>query len=504
MTYPVWQVFAGPQFLIAVMGIVHLLIAQFAVGGGLFMVLAEGHAARHDDLPLKRWLERFTGFFVVLTLVFGVSTGVGIWFTVGLISPGATERLIGLFLWVWAVEWVFFLVEIISIFVYHKTWRSLPEAKHRFVGWIYFIAAWASLAAINAILSFQLTPGHWSEGGSLLQAFFNPGFIPTTLARTFISFLLAGLYVLVGVSWKNDRILKADITALASVWVWISTVLFTATCAWTWFAVGPLVGVNRHGIPSLNIALRTIPVAAALLFAGGLVVTFQRYRLPGKTGSVVLLIAGFLLVGAFEFAREDLRKPYLVHGIVYANHVPVSMQKRFREKGFLESYPYTEKVNIDKLNRPAVGKLIFNAACTSCHTKKRGMNAVAPRLAGLEESFLADLIFRSELTRYRMPPFPGTKREAAAVASYLSYLAPKRVVPVTGRAVWERRCAPCHSLKGSFRPVDQAFSGLDAPGIEELIEEIQAFDERMPAWTGTPAEKKALAAFFAGKGKGKR
>jgi len=43
--------------------------------------------------------------------VVGAVTGVGIWFTIGLIAPEATSNLIHTFVWVWAIEWVFFLVE---------------------------------------------------------------------------------------------------------------------------------------------------------------------------------------------------------------------------------------------------------------------------------------------------------------------------------------------------------------------------------------------------------
>ncbi len=74
------------------------------------------------------WLKRHTKFFVLLTLVFGAVTGVGIWFTIGLISPEATSNLIHIFVWAWAIEWVFFLVEILSILVYAYTWDTLPKA----------------------------------------------------------------------------------------------------------------------------------------------------------------------------------------------------------------------------------------------------------------------------------------------------------------------------------------------------------------------------------------
>ena len=76
----------------------------------------------------------------------GALTGVGIWFVIGLLNPAATEVLIHNFVWGWAIEWTFFLVEIMA-------------ASHMTIGWIYFVSAWLSLFVINGILSFMLTPG---------------------------------------------------------------------------------------------------------------------------------------------------------------------------------------------------------------------------------------------------------------------------------------------------------------------------------------------------------
>ena len=178
MNYPVWDV-AFARWIIALIAVVHVFISQFAIGGGLFMVWMEHRGRAAEDPALRQWLKRFARFFAFWTLVVGAVTGVGIWFTIGLISPEATSALIRTFVWVWAIEWVFFLVEIVSLLVYVYGWDVLPRKTHLAVGWIYFASAYLSLVAIDGILAFQLTPGSWLESPSLATAFFNPHFLPS-------------------------------------------------------------------------------------------------------------------------------------------------------------------------------------------------------------------------------------------------------------------------------------------------------------------------------------
>ncbi len=108
MNYPVWDVAFGAGLLIATVAIIHVFISHFAVGGGLFLVLTERKARRSGDAKLLDWIKFHSKFFVLVTVVFGVVTGVGIWFTIGLINPTATSDLIHIFVWGWAIEWVFF------------------------------------------------------------------------------------------------------------------------------------------------------------------------------------------------------------------------------------------------------------------------------------------------------------------------------------------------------------------------------------------------------------
>src|SRR3989304_2212617 len=145
-----------------------------AGGGGFSVVLTERRAYREGDDALLACLKRHSRFFVLVVLVFGAVSGVGIWWTIGLVTPPATSTLIHLFVWVWAMEWVAFLTEIAAAFVYYYGWERLAPRTHQAVGWIYAGAAWLSLLQINGILTFMLTPGRWPETGSLTSAFFHP------------------------------------------------------------------------------------------------------------------------------------------------------------------------------------------------------------------------------------------------------------------------------------------------------------------------------------------
>ena len=113
MHYPWWYV---PQLtapmLIAVISVVHVLVSHYAVGGGLFLAVEVGHAYRTKDRDYLDYLHGHAVFFILLTVVFGAITGVGIWWTIGLSSPLATEVLIRTFVFGWATEWVFFVIEI--------------------------------------------------------------------------------------------------------------------------------------------------------------------------------------------------------------------------------------------------------------------------------------------------------------------------------------------------------------------------------------------------------
>jgi len=94
----------------------------------------------------------------------------------------------------WAIEWVFFIVEMAAALLYVGTWDRVSRKTHLAIGWIYFVAAYLSLVVINGIVTFMLTPGRWLETRAFWDGFFNPTYWPSLVLRTGIALMLAGAY----------------------------------------------------------------------------------------------------------------------------------------------------------------------------------------------------------------------------------------------------------------------------------------------------------------------
>jgi len=192
MNYPFWDVpHLGSGWMIGMIAIFHVMISHFAVGGGFYLVLAETKALKEGRRDWLVRLKAHSKFFLILTGVFGAVTGVGIWFAIGLAHPEATSALIHNFVFAWAIEWVFFMVELTTSAVYYYTWGRITDAQHLKVGWVYAIAAFFTLFIINGILTFMLTPGAgWlsvsgtgKEATMFWSALFNPLFWPSLFLR---------------------------------------------------------------------------------------------------------------------------------------------------------------------------------------------------------------------------------------------------------------------------------------------------------------------------------
>ncbi|MCK4535702.1 MAG: cytochrome ubiquinol oxidase subunit I, partial [Desulfuromonadales bacterium] len=234
MNYPVWYLpDTGGGLLIAFIAIVHVFISHFAVGGGLYLVMAERKGLRENSPEILEFTRKHAKFFMLVSMVFGGITGVGIWFIIALVQPAAVSMLIHTFVYGWAAEWVWFLVEIVALMVYYYTFGKMDSRTHQKVGWIYFIAAWLSLFLINGIIGFMLTPGGWLEDHNFWTGLFNPSFWPALFVRSFIAFTLAGLYAFVTCAFLKDRDLKIKMTRYSGKWA-LGSLLLALPSAW-WY-----------------------------------------------------------------------------------------------------------------------------------------------------------------------------------------------------------------------------------------------------------------------------
>ena len=309
MNYPVWYLPAvGGGTLIALISIIHVFISHFAVGGGLYLVLAERKGIRENNSLILEFTKKHARFFMLTTMVMGGITGVGIWFIISLVNPAATSLLIHNFVFGWASEWVFFIVEITAIFVYFYCFETMDSRTHQVVGWIYFLSAWFSLFLINGIVGFMLTPGDWVINHNFWSGFFNPSFWPSLFFRTSVSLMFAGVYAFLTTAYLNNPALKFTMTKYSAKWVLLS--FLAAVPAGYWYlSILPnhARALVEGASPTIRITVQYGLYAVIMLIVGTLILMLIKPAFHTKFVSLIVLVSAFLFMGAFEWTREASR-----------------------------------------------------------------------------------------------------------------------------------------------------------------------------------------------------
>ena len=500
MHYPFWDQPIGYGVLMAVIAVFHVFVSHFAIGGGLYLVVNERLARRAGDRERLAFLEQLSKFFAMVTLVAGALTGVGIWFVIGLLAPAATEALIHNYVWGWATEWTFFVVEIAAAMLYFYGWKRLTAKAHLTLGWIYFGAAWLSLVVINGILTFMLTPGRWLETGDFWQGFFNPTYWPSLVLRTGVCVMLAGLYALLVASRLEAGDFKARTVRHAAGWAVVGLAVTALAQAWYWKAIP--VAVTARALETMPTPLRAIVLSlwlAAALGAVGMALVILAPRRFGTAAALAFMALGMAWFGAFEWSRESLRKPYILTGYMYGNGAEVALTAAYRRDGFLPQITF--RTGDD-------GADLFRHACRSCHTLD-GYKALKPALAGADRAYILALIQGAHLLRGNMPPFLGTAAEAEQIADHLYQRTDHRplaaIYPLDGLALGRRaydlRCGKCHAI-GTASDKAKSLAGQSAEDLSGLLDMAASLGEGMPAYTGDAAERKAIVAYLRSLGQG--
>ncbi len=452
MNYPFWDVpHIGSGWVIGIIAIYHVMISHFAVGGGLYLPLAERKALREGR---KEWLTTLQGhskFFLILTGVFGAVSGVGIWFAIGLAHPEATSTLIHNFVFAWAMEWVFFMVELTTAAVYYYTWNRIPKELHLKIGYVYAGASFFTLFIINGILTFMLTPGaDWlsvagtgHEATRFWSALFNPTFWPSLFLRSLVCISLAGVWALVtcsrldGEKFANH---KKELVRWSAKWLLPSFMLMPLCLAWYLWQVPDAqrallqFGISTIGTGAFTQVTRTvlIIVMSSVTIVG--VVYFFAYRSPQDFSfahAVAVLFLALCATASTEYAREMLRKPYVIGQHMFSNGVRTNAVAGFNEKGYLTQSHWVAQTTPDKA-KLAQGEAMFRGQCLSCHTRDayRPMQVLlAGRNRESIESLLKILHDYAPDSPYRkyMPPLVGSKEEIAALGDYLATLTAPQV-----------------------------------------------------------------------------
>ncbi len=482
MNYPFWDIpILGSGWVIGLIAIFHVMISQFAVGGGVYLPMAERKALKMPEGPQRTaWLKQLAShskFFLIVTGVYGTISGVGIWFAIGLTHPEATSTLIHNFVFGWAIEWVFFIVELTTIAVYYYTWDRIDEKLHLTVGWVYSVASVCTLVIINGILTFMLTPGQtWldvagtgHEASKFWYAFFNPTYWPSLFLRSCVCCALAGVWALITASRINgdeQPELKTSLVRWSVKWLVPSFVATPFILVWyLWMVPASQQALLKLGIDNVNAGVFSMVTRMSLL----IIITsativgvayFLAYRNPRDfklSHALAVLLLALVATASGEYSREMLRKPYVIGGWMYSNGVRKPYVERINQEGYLahtnwiwnncnsehtgyvnqngndpefltgEAYKaYWKCASIDSSTSYSRGEAIFRGECGSCHTLD-GYRPLRHLLAGRDRANIANFI--TMLHEHKpdspyssfMPPMVGTKQDIDDLVGFLNY-----------------------------------------------------------------------------------
>ncbi len=492
MDYPVWDVAIGGGMLMAWVAVTHVIVSHFAVGGGLLIAVAETLSVRRGDRELRELARRSSLVLILFSTVFGAVSGVGIWVVAGLISPAAISALIHNYVWAWAIEWVFFILEIVAALVYYATWDRISKGAHLMVGWLYFVGAYGSLVVINGIVTFMLTPGRWLETRGFWDGFFNPTNWPSVVLRTGIALMMAAVFM-VFAALKASPEARPRLLRFLGWWLVAGTLLAYAGYRW-WEAALP-DGTRRLFLGTAPLleqlaATRSLTLwAMALTLILAVVFLVGIPRLMRVVPAILVAAAAFTAFAGYERVREGARKPFLIHDYMFTNGLLVERIGEIDREGLLAASGWaTLAAGEDPVS---VGRQVFRVECSPCHTLDgyQSIRRALPTLAGLKavagtDAATAGTVFRAGCLPCHRDSSAAEMRESLPTVAEMDedpeMMQDLLAGMVTGTLERLRDMGDVYAEAGGFRPVDTG--ALAHP--------------YMPPFVGTDEELKALAAYL--------
>ncbi len=405
------------------LGIFHVFLAQFAIGGGMLMAYYQWLAMRGKLPEARQVLDSYFRYLVLVSFVIGALTGVGMWFTSIQISPATIGKMVDTFHWVWATEWIFFWVEVVAGYAFYRYGKILSDRARLTLLLIYSVAGFGSLFWINGILSWQLTPGEWVETGNIWAGFFNATFWPSLFYRTAAAMVIAGLVAAVVVNTMSD-VTREQRTALINATARFMLGVVAMPVLGIWFLLA-MPADSREWVLGGSIAMTLFlnaAVGASVLIGGYAVVGLWRQKLyiNGATATLLLALAFGATAGG-EFVREGVRKPYTIRDVLFSNAVTPEQVAHLREVGCTTDDPFplrdADRYANDQLR---TGALVFRSQCAVCHTVS-GVNGLTHLMGAWSVDQQRMNVAKLQLTKGFMPPFAGTPAELEALVQFVRW-----------------------------------------------------------------------------------
>jgi len=434
------------RMLIALIATIHALINHsLAVGFVPLVVWLENkgviNSGSHEvtDLKWDKMVYRMMWTAFIITTTIGAMTGVGIWFSVSLVSPNSIASLIRVFYFAWFVEWTVFVTEVVLIMIYFLTWKkanSSIKAKTRHIkfGWYLSLFSWITMAIIVSILGFMMDPGNWLKEKSLLNGFDNPLYLPQLLYRTPLAMVLGGCFglFLSAIFTKKGEPNRLIVFRSISKWILL----------WLPFAIAGAI-YYYHFIPTANLANLSVAIgtqsfqdwydvmwkvilgASSIILITAMIGIWKPKLLHASLITITLILAlGFM--GLFERVREFIRKPYIISGYMYSNLLREQDYPLYKRDGVLKWATYTSTPKVTEKNKVEAGRNVFMLTCSRCHTTQ-GVNSIVSVFERMYSSkgkpfnreSMETYINNLHSAREFMPPFPGNQAEVKALVSYI-------------------------------------------------------------------------------------
>ncbi|MBI9070943.1 MAG: hypothetical protein JEY94_05060 [Melioribacteraceae bacterium] len=421
MNYPIWELYELTSgTLVAIISVFHAFIAHLAVGGGLFLWLTDLKSTKENNLELTQYVRKHTKFFLLLTMVAGGVTGVGIWFIIALANPAATSSLIHNFVFGWAIEWVFFIGEIVALLIYHYRFDVMKQKQRLNVAFLYFLFAWLSMVVINGILAYMLTPGKWLETGEFWDGFFNPTYFPSLLFRSAAAAMIAGMFGYVTVVFSLKSKFRSKMLKYCTKWLLYPVPFIIIGGIWYLYSIPETLRITNFTMNSqASSVILIFIVSSILIFVFGLFINLKIKPVYQKILIFVILIIGQAWYGGFEYLREYARKPFIITDHMYSTSILLKDADLLNKEGVLKHAKWTPIKEVTNDNIREAGRELFNIQCLCCHTIDGVKNDILKKTKNLTYmGMLSHLEGQGRILKY-MPPVFGTVKEKEALAEFI-------------------------------------------------------------------------------------
>jgi len=426
----------GSAWLMGITGAIHIMASHTSVGAALLFAFLAHKAYKEDRPELYDYMRKYGMFLLIFSYVVGSITGPGIWNTATVASPRGISALIHNFVWVWATEWVFFVVEVIGVFVLVYTIGKIDRKTHLKITYMFALASISTLFLIIGIISFMMWPGSdiWYQSGSASDAFFGINTFPHMFIRIGFMIVMSAVVGFVISGNLKEIALRTEMTRKLSVIGMIGGIVILMSFLW-YVQTLPQSALDLfHTV--LWPANGTSRIITVSIIAAYLLLAFALPRIINVPFATAML-AVVLILGIWpgEKMRESMRKPYVAGRYVYSNqiigrdvvgkHIKSEMGI-IAEKGLLTVSPFIPDRlrTITPENQLEAGKLIAKLACSNCHALEKGAayRPLPDRFPGQDaatiEVVLTDVIATGTFSY--MPPIKLPEHETKALAAWLA------------------------------------------------------------------------------------